>query len=316
MGNIHTGMMSCARLWFVVILVALWPRVASAQGGPPLMTDDPDTPGPNHWEINLAMLLETSRLERRIDTPRLDLNFGLGRRIQLKFEVPWVSVRDEDNKIQSGTGNAVAGVKWRFVGQEGTRIAWSIYPQLEFNTAHGSVVKGIVEDGRQFLLPTELTVEFVHAEIDKQLARGRLAAYAPLVEASGRRIDRGQRDQTNGTARRASCRGNSARGRRVLREHWSEAEAHSPNHPVAGGRPNRPQPAERGAACVPLSWSPIQSSGPIRVQACQSSQHGCKNQPTRTYPFSCKFTSVVIAQRSIWTSGLTCFESIFLPISP
>src|ERR1700730_17371296 len=26
-------------------------------------------------------------------------------------------------------------------------------------------------------------------------------------------------------------------------------------------------------------------------------------QPTRTYPFSCKFTSVVIAQRSIWTSG-------------
>ena len=171
MGNIHTGMMSCARLWFVVILVALWPRVASAQGGPPLMTDDPDTPGPNHWEINLAMLLETSRLERRIDTPRLDFNFGLGRRIQLKFEVPWVSVRDEDNKIQSGTGNAVAGVKWRFVGQEGTRIAWSIYPQLEFNTAHGSVVKGIVEDGRQFLLPTELTVEFVHAEINGEVGR-------------------------------------------------------------------------------------------------------------------------------------------------
>jgi hypothetical protein len=40
------------------------------------------------------------------------------------------------------------------------------------------------------------------------------------------------------------------------------------------------------------------------------------DQPTRTYPFSCKFTSVVRAQRSIWTSGLTCLGSIFLASSP
>lgn len=29
------------------------PRDASAQGGPPLITDDPDTPGPRHWELNI-----------------------------------------------------------------------------------------------------------------------------------------------------------------------------------------------------------------------------------------------------------------------
>ena len=151
MGNIHTGMMSCARLWFVVILVALWPRVASAQGGPPLMTDDPDTPGPGHWEINVGMRLESSRHERRLETPRIDLNYGVGRRVQLKFEMPWVSVRDEAHNIQLGAGNATAGVKCRFLGQEGSKLAWSIYPQLEFNVSHSSVVEGIVEEGRELL---------------------------------------------------------------------------------------------------------------------------------------------------------------------
>jgi hypothetical protein len=42
-----------------VLVIALWPAAAWAQGGPPLMTDDPDTPGPGYWEINVATLLET-----------------------------------------------------------------------------------------------------------------------------------------------------------------------------------------------------------------------------------------------------------------
>lgn len=135
------------------------------------MTDDPDTPGPGYWEINVAMLLETSRHEYRVDTPRIDLNYGVGHRIQLKFEVPWVRVREGEDKSQTGAGNAVAGVKWRFLGEERKRIAWSIYPQFEFQTSHSSIVKGIVEEGRQFLVPTELTVEFVHGEVNAEVGR-------------------------------------------------------------------------------------------------------------------------------------------------
>jgi len=162
-------MMSGARLSTVVLLLALWPAAVSAQGGPPLLTDDPDTPGPGHWEINLAMLLETSRLERRIEAPRLDVNYGVGRRIQLKFEMPWVRAHQEGERLQDGAGNAVVGVKWRFLGQEGMRVAWSIYPQFAFNTLHSSIEKGIVEDGRQFLFPTELTVEVAHVEINGEI---------------------------------------------------------------------------------------------------------------------------------------------------
>src|SRR5438046_6049334 len=103
----------------VTLGTGMIPAHAFAQGGPPLITDDPDTPGPGHWEINLAALLDRGGLVRRLDAPRLDVNYGVGRRVQLKLEVPWVSLRDEKNRIQSGMGNAVTGLKWRFIGQEG-----------------------------------------------------------------------------------------------------------------------------------------------------------------------------------------------------
>ena len=46
-----------------------------------------------------------------------------------------------------------------------------MYPQLEFNTAHSSVVKGIADEGRRFLFPTELTVEVGHVEINGEIGR-------------------------------------------------------------------------------------------------------------------------------------------------
>jgi hypothetical protein len=92
---------------------------AGAQGGPPLITDDPDTPGPGYWEINVVSILEKSRLERRLEGPLADINYGVGRRIQLKFEMPWLSVRETGMPVEAGPGNALLGVKWRFLGQEG-----------------------------------------------------------------------------------------------------------------------------------------------------------------------------------------------------
>src|SRR5436190_23227779 len=102
---------------------------ARAQGGPPLITDDPDTPGPGYWEINLAAILQKYRHASSTDLPRIDANYGVGQRLQLKVEAPWVRVSG-DETVRTGAGNAVAGVKYRFLGQEGQLIAWSVYPQL------------------------------------------------------------------------------------------------------------------------------------------------------------------------------------------
>jgi hypothetical protein len=152
--------------------VALAPKIAHGQGGPPLITDDPDTPGPGYWEINLAAQLERSRIEQRLEAPLLDMNYGVGDRIQLKFEMPWVWLGNrEDDTLTSGAGNATAGVKWRFLGREGTRVAWSVYPQIEFNTAHSSVAHGIEDDGTVVDLPTELTFEIGKVEINGELGR-------------------------------------------------------------------------------------------------------------------------------------------------
>jgi len=153
-----------------LLFLALTPAMARAQGGPPMITDDPDTPGPGYWEINLSTILERHLHSHTLELPRVDANYGVGRRIQLKLEAPWIR-ESEDGQVRTGAGNAVAGVKYRFIGQEGQMIAWSVYPQLEFNTAHSSVTKGLVEDGRQFLLPTELTLEIRHLEVNGEVGR-------------------------------------------------------------------------------------------------------------------------------------------------
>lgn len=155
----------------LAILILLVPAHAFGQGGPPLITDDPDTPGPGYWEINLAVIVEQSLSERRTQQPLADINYGVGRRIQLKFEIPWLHVRERGEPAGTGPGNANYGVKWRFLGEEGKRVAWSIYPQLEVNSSTTMLNKRLVADGPRFLLPTEFTVEMGHIEVNGEVGR-------------------------------------------------------------------------------------------------------------------------------------------------
>jgi hypothetical protein len=53
----------------------------------------------------------------------------------------------------------------------GRKIAWATYPQLEINTGQSMANKGFLEDGVQFLLPTELTLQLGHVEINSELGR-------------------------------------------------------------------------------------------------------------------------------------------------
>jgi len=139
---------------FLLALVAA-PKILQAQGGPPLLTDDPGTPGNRHWEINMGFTLERSAGATLLETPRVDFNYGLGQRIQLKYELPWRVVDPSGAGTRSGLGNSLIGVKWRFMDEERRGISVSIYPQLEFNNPTSSADRGLAEKGRQFLLPVE-----------------------------------------------------------------------------------------------------------------------------------------------------------------
>src|SRR5438552_4583782 len=144
-------------LFSVAICVAALPRQVVAQGGPPLRTDDPETPGNGHWEINVAWTLSQKRNEHLFAIPLIDINYGLGQHIQLKAEVPWLVLKERRGGTQSGIGSANFGVKWRFLDKDRHGFAMSTYPQLEIRTSGSSVRRGLIEQGGELLLPVEMS---------------------------------------------------------------------------------------------------------------------------------------------------------------
>jgi len=67
-------------------LFALSSGTARAQAGPPFLTNDPGTPGNANWEINLGSMQTIARGVSSYQVPQIDLNFGVGDRIQLTYE--------------------------------------------------------------------------------------------------------------------------------------------------------------------------------------------------------------------------------------
>jgi len=143
--------------WTIISLAAIYScQIILAQGGPPLLTDDPGTPGDGQWEINVAFTLEEVQGERLFEAPLLDLNYGYGDRIQLKFEIPWLILDEDGRPTKSGLGNSLFGVKWRFRDEDEDGVSISIYPQFEFNNPTSSDERGLVEEGMELLLPVQL----------------------------------------------------------------------------------------------------------------------------------------------------------------
>jgi hypothetical protein len=87
------------------------------QGGPPMITDDPGTPGPNKWEINLAVAWAHRPAETSLDLPAIDLNYGLGERIQLTLQTAPVLLKRRERGPIWGLGATEAALKWRFLDE-------------------------------------------------------------------------------------------------------------------------------------------------------------------------------------------------------
>jgi len=163
------------------------------QAGPPLLTDDPGTPGDGHWEINLAFTVVNRRSQILFEAPLLDINYGLGERIQLKYEVPWVFLHEEGTGTQNGLGNSEIGIKYRFLDQTQHGVSLSVYPQVSFNNPTSSDERGLVDPGTELLLPFQIARAFGPVELNLELGYAfiehsedewiyGLAAAWPLIE--------------------------------------------------------------------------------------------------------------------------------------
>jgi len=153
------------------ILAAILTSSVCAQGGPPLVTDDPDTPGRGNWEVNAAVIGAQSHGHWDLAVPDLDINYGWGEHVQLKVDLNWASAETEPGRRMSGLGATDFGVKWRFVDQEKSGFALSIYPQESMNLAPSSVARGLTTEGRQFFLPAEISTSYGEFNLDAEVGR-------------------------------------------------------------------------------------------------------------------------------------------------
>ena len=162
------------------LLLPLVGAVARAQGGPPFITDDPAPPGNHHWEINFDWIADHNPGQSYYEIPDVDMNYGWGDRIQLKWEQPLAAGTNANNSTGVGLGESLLGIKFRayqhyISGKEKTddNINFSIgtYPQVSLNTPAGSARRGIVEPGPQYYLPMEVTTQLGWLALDGEVGR-------------------------------------------------------------------------------------------------------------------------------------------------
>jgi hypothetical protein len=148
-------------LWLRAILTAaalLGAPSAWAQGGPPFVTDDPDTPGNGHFEINIAATAAQQRHSETLIGPDVDLNYGWGDRIQLKLDMNLTTERAAGQQTQTGLGASALGVKWRMLDGDQGAIALATYPQL--------LLKSPADPHKELFLPLEAATSIGAYELD------------------------------------------------------------------------------------------------------------------------------------------------------
>jgi hypothetical protein len=140
----------------LLLAVALHAGDAGADAGPPFLTNDPGTPGNANWEINIASMQTIEHGVSTYQVPQIDVNFGVGDRVQLTYEVPYVIETRDGAPTMSGWGNAYPGVKWRFFDQGEGGWQLSTFPQFETAGSADAQRRGIAEPGQRLLLPLEV----------------------------------------------------------------------------------------------------------------------------------------------------------------
>jgi hypothetical protein len=150
------------RIWQLKFLIFLLSCSAFslptlAQGGPPYYTTDPGTPGNHNWEINLGYMPFLYKSQSLSHIPDVDINYGIGDRIQLTYESAWLRVYNSPAPAKYGMEQDQLGVKWRFYDNESSGLAISLFPQVSINNPNHAVQRGITPPGASLLLPVEFS---------------------------------------------------------------------------------------------------------------------------------------------------------------
>jgi len=140
---------------FALLLPLGAPALALAQAGPPYLSNDPGTPGNGHWEINLAAVPTVGQGYGVYQLPQIDINYGLGDRVQLTYQGAYEVVKTDGEAATSGWGNAFPGIKWRFIdqGEDGWQV--STFPMIETGVSTPAQQRGLGSPGPRYLLSVQ-----------------------------------------------------------------------------------------------------------------------------------------------------------------
>jgi hypothetical protein len=142
---------------------------AFAQGGPPYYTNDTGTPGNFNWEINFGYMPFFYSDNSISHTPDVDINFGIGDRIQLTYENAWLRVQNPSSATKFGLGQSNPGVKWRFYDAGESGLSISVFPQLYLDNPNDAVRRGITSANDAFLLPFEFAKKFGPIDVNYEV---------------------------------------------------------------------------------------------------------------------------------------------------
>ncbi len=122
-----------------------------------------------NWEINVACMPFSFSNQSISHLPDLDINFGLGERIQLTYENAWLRVHPPSSPAKYGLGQSNPGLKWRFHDGGESGLSISVFPQFFLNNPGDSVRRGITPDRDAFLLPFEFSKSFGPVDVNYEI---------------------------------------------------------------------------------------------------------------------------------------------------
>ncbi|HTS58023.1 MAG TPA: hypothetical protein VMH03_10765 [Terriglobales bacterium] len=165
----HRNALTRCRRSLVFFLFLLTAPCAFSQGGPPYYTNDPGTPGNLNWEINLGYMPFFYSGHSVSHVPDVDINFGLGDRIQLTYENAWLRVQNPFSETKFGLGQSNPGLKWRFYDGGESGLSVSVFPQAFLNNPNHAVRRGITSPNDSFELPAEFSKKLGPVDVDFEI---------------------------------------------------------------------------------------------------------------------------------------------------
>ena len=120
------------KLFLISTLILCINNTYAQSGGPPMMTDDPGVVNFHKFEINTSVNSTVMHHQTEIAVPYIDANYGIANHFQLKIEFPYNINFQKNERTTSSFGDAIIGLKIKFMDEEKHFVSIGTYPQFTF----------------------------------------------------------------------------------------------------------------------------------------------------------------------------------------